>query len=649
MKKYIYFLFVAFAIVACSRYPADVKRALELSGDNRAELEKVLEHYKDDPLKYNAAVFLIGNMPRHYSYINIAYLNSYYNELDSGFVITQNADEEIKDSMYRQIREKYPIENLKVVSDVKIIKANYLMDNIEHAFSLWQNGQWATHLNFADFCEYLLPYKVCETQILENWRFYFDNFAADSLEKISYCKLYKHSVLKACEVINNELNHFVKPRYPIEFNNFIPIRRMSNLIKIPWGTCEDYVYLAATVMRSNGIPIAIDFTPQWPFRSLGHSWDVVFDNTWDRLVFEACRNRPGMHYKDDHIYAKIYRKTYSVNREIEKINATEAYVPAVFRDMFIKDVTRDYVSTVDVQMKITNSNSSKYAYLSVFNDRTWEPVCWGKISFGKVTFKDIGKDVIYLPVVMNVNGLTPFSTPVIVDRNGKLTYMKADTVNRQTMTLNRKYPVLPQVYKIMERIVGGQIQASNHPDFKDYTVLHTIQKYGVTAEDIVLDNPGEYRYWRYFSPPGSHGNIAELVFYGRESNQPVKGEIIGSPGYNKDGMNGKEAAFDGDALTNFEAPDSDNNWVGMDFGKPISINRIYYLPRSDGNLIEIGDDYELFYWTNHQWKSLGQQQATGSRLIFEDCPSNGLYLLRDHTKGKEERIFTYENNEQVWW
>ena len=36
-------------------------------------------------------------------------------------------------------------------------------------------------------------------------------------------------------------------------------------------------------------------------------------------------------------------------------------------------------------------------------------------------------------------------------------------------------------------------------------------------------------------------------------------------------------------------------------------------------------------------------------LYVDNVPTNALLLLRNHTKGKEERIFTYENGEQVWW
>jgi len=408
--------------------------------------------------------------------------------------------------------------------------------------------------------------------------------------------------------------------------------------------------LAAAVMRSKGIPVAIDFTPKWPFRRSGHSWNVLLSQTGKHIAFEGCMERPGMPHKEDHIFAKIYRNTYAVNKEIEKINTVDTYVPAIFRNVYMEDVTSEYMSTVDVKMKVSIPNKAKYVYLSVFNDNDWAPVCWGKISLGKATFKDVGKDVLYLPVGMTDNGVVAVADPVIVDRNGKITYIRADIENKQTMTLYRKFPVFTHLYDAIDLIVGGQIQVSNHPDFKDFVILHTIEKYGVTAEDVFLDHVGEYRYWRYFSPKGAHCNIAELVFYGNESPLPIRGKIIGTQGsLENDKMYEKEAAFDGDALTYFDAPDADNDWVGMDFGKPVAINRIYYMPRSDGNLIEIGDNYELVYWDGHQWQSLGRQQATGSRLVFENCPSNGLYLLHDLTKGEEERIFTYENGEQIWW
>ena len=49
------------------------------------------------------------------------------------------------------------------------------------------------------------------------------------------------------------------------------------------------------------------------------------------------------------------------------------------------------------------------------------------------------------------------------------------------------------------------------------------------------------------------------------------------------------------------------------------------------------------------YKRQGQQRAIESKLTYTNVPDNALLLLKDLTKGEEERIFTYENDKQVWW
>ena len=55
--------------MACSSENQWLDTALNLAGDNRAELQKVLDRYKEeDGDKYRAACFLIENMPFHGAY-----------------------------------------------------------------------------------------------------------------------------------------------------------------------------------------------------------------------------------------------------------------------------------------------------------------------------------------------------------------------------------------------------------------------------------------------------------------------------------------------------------------------------------------------------------------------------------------------------
>ena len=79
------------------------------------------------------------------------------------------------------------------------------------------------------------------------------------------------------------------------------------------------------------------------------------------------------------------------------------------------------------------------------------------------------------------------------------------------------------------------------------------------------------------------------------------------------------------------------------------IARMRFIPRNDGNGIEVGDDYVLYCWENGRWKELVRQKALRNELCFTDMPSGGLYLLSNLTKGQEERIFSYEDGVQVWW
>ncbi len=72
-------------------------------------------------------------------------------------------------------------------------------------------------------------------------------------------------------------------------------------------------------------------------------------------------------------------------------------------------------------------------------------------------------------------------------------------------------------------------------------------------------------------------------------------------------------------------------------------------PFFDSNNIKIGDNYELFFWNGSFWESLGKQNANDAVLVYQKTPLNALFLLKNLDRGNQERIFTYENNKQIWW
>ncbi len=62
MKKYL--IFISIVVCSCSKYPENVENALEIAGDNRSELEKVINHFQDteDSLKLESAYYLIATI-----------------------------------------------------------------------------------------------------------------------------------------------------------------------------------------------------------------------------------------------------------------------------------------------------------------------------------------------------------------------------------------------------------------------------------------------------------------------------------------------------------------------------------------------------------------------------------------------------------
>ena len=156
------------------------------------------------------------------------------------------------------------------------------------------------------------------------------------------------------------------------------------------------------------------------------------------------------------------------------------------------------------------------------------------------------------------------------------------------------------------------------------------------------------RYFRYVSSDKGHVFLAEMRAYDTAGHE-LAGEIIGTEGSWDDNGFDKYKVFDGNYLTFFDAPATAGCWVGLAFDRKEQIGEIKYLPKNDDNNINEGEEYELFYY-GQDWISLGRRTGGGKQeLIYDNVPQNALLWLRNYTKGREERIFIYENGKQVFY
>ena len=197
---------------------------------------------------------------------------------------------------------------------------------------------------------------------------------------------------------------------------------------------------------------------------------------------------------------------------------------------------------------------------------------------------------------------------------------------------------------------GGVVEGSLQRDFSDARELcYVISTPLSRIQRVEVNNPKPCRLVRFRKAKGTL-SLGEMRFYDRAGRQ-IKGKSIACSVLSSDPGVGK--AFDGDPLTYFSVTGLFDSWIGLQFDRPEVVAAIEFCPRTDDNDISPGDTYRLFYWsssgTDGQWMSLGQQTAISYELVYENVPSGALLWLRDLTRGREERPFTYENGKQIWW
>lgn len=608
----------------------------------------VIDHYAElgDTLKMKAAQFLVENMQYHNSLDN-PLLDQYYEgiarinqEYDYPECIAQY--ELLYDSL-GQLNER----ETKVINDTTAIDAETLINNIDLAFKDWKEGLWASHLSFDEFCEYLLPYRV-GSEKFEPWRKVLrEEFWGSTDIALKSEDMYDQVYWAACKV-NDALrkrrfhNQKVLPQIDAEW----PVSVLKN---IKMGECYDYARWTTYVMRACGIPIAIDFTPQWPDRAHNHHWNVLFDNTGYSIPFMGGESNPGNPSKEGRKMAKVYRCTFAYQHQsLYALNEqVKAPIPPSLDSPFIKDVSTEYFKGYDLTINLNNAcPGDAFAYLAVFDNQEWVPVAFSKIdSRGKATFCNLGADIVYMPVYWRKDGCVPAGDIFILNRDGSIQTLQADEQRLQSITIGRKYPLYNRIVKFRMLMEGGHFEASDTPDFRNAIDCGGIECVSMHGYDtLVISDIGSHRYWRYVSPDRGKCNVAELVFL-TDSMEHHPFKILSEGGAM--GKTKPEDAFDGNRLTYYESQTEQNGWVGADMGKPIRINKIVFLPRNDDNDIAIGHTYELVYYKDGHEVSAGRQEAKSEWLTFYNVPSGTVYVLHDLTGGREERIFTYDN--QIKW
>ena len=150
----VYFVFVIL-LSACTNGVSHLDIALQQAKHNKAELEKVLQHFKHDSLKYRAACFLIENMVGHFS--NQGSATDFYKQKLRMRLKPFSRD--FLDSLWKETSVRYSDEDFVKSYDLEVIESSYLIEDIDRAFQVWKTAPWYKEVSFEMFCRYILPYR----------------------------------------------------------------------------------------------------------------------------------------------------------------------------------------------------------------------------------------------------------------------------------------------------------------------------------------------------------------------------------------------------------------------------------------------------------------------------------------------------------
>lgn len=635
-KKIIIYAVTALILFASCTESSRLSWVLEQAGENRVVLEQVLEHYKYDKEKRKAAEFLIYNMP--------FYRGESVREIDT--IKAVRKDMFLNEDFSKEKMKEWKKKNWTPVcyrSDIRLMSADLLIENIDYAFKAWREHSWCKHYTFEEFCEYVLPYRLFD-EPLESWRkMYYDKYSVvlDSLYQGT-------DVVEAGRLLAAYLKD---EGYFFGYNFNISHIGPSFLFKYRTGYCSDFCDVVAYVFRSVGIPVAVDYYLQSPSNNSTHSWNAIVDTTGRAVHFNYTDEFPiGREVPMNRKSGKVYRYCFGVQKEKYNGLYEDFSVPSIFRQPFTKDVSEEYYGEATSKVCIEGQPCcEQWAYLSIYTGNKYKEVDVAPITKGKAVFRHLEHDVLYHPTISKVGNTFASGFPFMLDSLGNQRIFKPDLRQLHEVCLTRKYPMRKEAGHLV-KIVDIRIEGSNEPHFVKPELLYCVKDTPTTNYNVFLsESHSPFRYIRLKGSEKRKMGVAEwhLYEYGNEGTPIQPASISHGNVEEPNWERAKNTFMDGDWVTWFAATYKGSELV-QDLGRPHRIEKILLIPQNDDNFVRKDDEYELFFQNGADgWISLGKKKAAGTTISFR-VPDNAVLWLKNHTRGKEERCFFMDGEVQIF-
>lgn len=646
-------------LISCGKYSRQVEEVLSLSAENRYELEAVLEHYQDSTLKLKAVEFLITNMPglSVVDSTSLAVYSRFYEKCDSIRLLYKETQRLHWATLVDSLWDVYKAEcalRINYTPLLKIITAKQLITEVDMTFDAWRQNAFTKDCSFEDFCEYILPCYRGSNFVLDDARLRFN--------KKHYAQFYRDKKRTLFAETDSVLSQYRTIDFDTFYGSDISSLSAASLMQMGGGRCTERGILNSLLLSSLGVPVAVDFVPQWGNRNGAHSWNVLIANgqsfAFDPFDIESgwvCNNL----YSNGGVYEqkgqgefrapKIYRKTYSTQQENTLINKGVVLedIPPLFRSFKMKDVSASYFETTDVKVCLTEPapEDAKYAYLCVFDVNGWKFVQFGKIN-KEVLFRAMGRNIVYLPVYYKNGLILPAASPFCLKVDGGIlalngTGESVDNLVTRNVVIqsfsNRNY---------LKCMSGASLVNLDNKEQKD-TLCKISGILPVKRNVYKMSSPVSTRFVRINLPSDTLA-LGELAFYTSECKiENVK--VVSS----LQSLSMQETAgiiFDDFTSTSY-CGKVKNRVVDIDLGRKYELTSIVVAPYVISQIFA-DSKYELYYWIKGGWKLLEVQKGVNPDLVFRKVPRNALFRLvhrpLDKHKKIAERIFLYENGEVLW-
>jgi hypothetical protein len=315
--------------------------------------------------------------------------------------------------------------------DSEYIQETYIKNHLKLIFKAREKSTFLKHLNFNQFCEYLLPYRIGEEKFVD-----YDSTIIKRFQNITANLPVQCSIYDAVTTINTELKKQLV--FDLRSHAMLYEPNILEVLNAGKGSCNSLTMATTLTMRLFGIPVTIDECPVWAHRNSGHRWNAALDESGKWIPFSGGETNPDeFQIINDSVKApKIFRYTFSHQDRFQPPGKNQQNTPAIFRKTNRIDVTNQYTVTSDVNLFLNSTAPhDSILYLSVFNAEKWRIVSWATVNNRVATFKNMGANhIVYLPVFYYKGEITPATHPFILSPYG-MKYIKPNLQRKREIII----------------------------------------------------------------------------------------------------------------------------------------------------------------------------------------------------------------------